>query len=208
MEFITAFLVLLLALWLVWFLGSAFFRGISAVLPGASKSTKVETSSRKKSSNPLLKQKKRMGQAVALVEEQKYPEALKILKNCFALELSPNRETLADVHEHNQEVLAHFFELAEKRDVRIANISSLEALLNQRGECELELVKSEISYNKLKQRRSESGKDLPDWGKKEFRDKIKVLKEDRSKNLAELKIELKKMYKQLSSVSPEKAVYH
>ena len=208
MEFITAFLVLLLAVWLVWFLGSAFFRGISTVLPGGSKSAKVEGSSPKKSSNPLLKQKKRMDQAEILLEEKKYPETLKTLKNCFALELSPSRETLADIHEHNQEVLARFLELAEKQDVRIANISTLETLLNQRGESELELVKSEISYNKLKQRRSESGKDLPDWGKKEFKDKIKVLKEDRSKNLAKLKVELKKMYKQLSSVSPEKAVYH
>jgi len=207
MELIVAILVFLLSVWLIWFLGRSLLGQLSGLIRGnVSSGSKAPSSS--KPLKALAKFSQKLSESETLIESKNYPEALKLLKGCFALELTPDRSSLADIHEHNLEVLAQFFQMAEEQGVRINNISELENLLNQRGECELELVKSELSYQKLKQRRSESGKELPDWGKKEFKSKIKDLKQQRAKNLTELKTELKAMFKQLSSTTPETNVYH
>ena len=84
----------------------------------------------------------------------------------------------------------------------------MEQLLTERGEGEGELVNAEIAFKKLLKRRSESGKDVPAWGKKEFQEKIKSLKADRKANLNTLEKQLGEMFSALLSGDSSPVTYH
>lgn len=212
-DLLVAILTLALAVWLTWFLCKCLFSsflGFSSSKAAQSVSP-VSGSSKKPSAHSqkhLKKYQSQLSKADTSIEKGDLEGAIKSLKQAFALKLVPKAEVFSETIRHNELVLGSVLRLAEKNNRRIGNISIVEQLLTERGECETELVNAEIAYEKLLKRRSESGKNVPAWGKKEFQQKIKSLKNDRKANLSTLDKQLTEMFVSLVSEDDSQVTYH
>jgi len=138
-----------------------------------------------------------------LVKADKPKKAFKELVSKLGLKSAPGFEDLSSEKEFHQVFLDRLLNLADSKKIRLDNIGNLESLLAQFADLNDQLAKASLSFKNLEKRRTASGKALPDWSKKDFKDRIRDIKTERNELSGKLAEELENTRKTLLSGKPQ-----
>ena len=120
------------------------------------------------------------------IEDQKNKDAIKHLKKTIMYNVVKKPDHVHFWREHHHNVLSRCLILSEETNTSLEYIAELEKLINERAELQSLYFKASESYNNLRFRRKQAGKDMPDWSKSDFETRIVQIKEELIKNKTEL----------------------
>jgi hypothetical protein len=145
----------------------------------------------------------------SLIEEGQLKEALRLLRQTPLYDVFEKTELLELTKEHHQNVLSRCVVLAEEMDTHAANLAEVERLVLERTELQLLLLRARDSYASLKSRRERLGKDVPQWSKADFEQRLKEIQTALSNNRATLAAAFEKLFSSIeSSPKQDDIVYH
>ena len=156
----------------------------------------------------LKRSLKRIADADQFLEEKKLDEALRELRKATLLDLHPDMEMIGPLREHHQNILSRFLVISEEYGSRIGNIAVVEQLFLDQTELHLDLVRAKTSYNKLQDRRKQSGKDIPSWSKNDYQARISEVKKALGHNQRQLSRELDRLITDIKTPVGESITYH
>lgn len=118
----------------------------------------------------LLKRKqKSLTEADLLLNQNLTSQALPILRSCFILDHIKQSEQLIDqCSAHNLSILSRLLTIADAGSVHISSIAVIEDLLGTRQILLKSYIEVGVSAARAKQKKSEGGKNVPEWALAEF----------------------------------------
>lgn len=194
-NFLFSIILILFSLWLIWFFIKSIFSSLG-ILKGESFDA-LKGAKKKPAIKPLSKaQAKKLEEVEDLIDEKNAGAALSKLKGAFILDkkISANHQL---VSLHNRKALSALLRFSDLQKSKIENLSILEQLLTELEEFDEEYINTEKSFKSIQNKRTKSGKALPAWGKKEFKEKLKETKASRENTLKCFTQQLDKALSQL-----------
>lgn len=145
-----------------------------------------------------------------LFSDKRWEDCIQSLTKSFFTEAKHyKRHTLSKIHNHHMEVLAHVVTITEDLPGSIENLPLLEELLLKR--LELFRAKYDVIARKgtVQQKAQESGKDVPEWGIREFGKKLSELEESIKVNEMSIEKQLDELFSKLFTAEEiQKVTYH
>jgi len=152
----------------------------------------------------------RLAEADALISEKHYPQALHALRLAPLYELTNKPEFAGLIREHHQNILSRCVLIAEELQVRPGNLPDVERLIIERGELHTLYTRALDSYLSLQSRRTRAGKDVPQWSKSDFEQRILDIRQELEVNRNGLEKAFDKLFHSIESPPKESGdiVYH
>ena len=152
----------------------------------------------------------RLGEADALISEKHFPQALHALRQAPMYDLTDKPEFAGLIREHHQNILSRCVLIAEELSVRPGNLPDVERLINERGELHSLYTRALDSYTSLRSRRTRAGKEVPQWSKSDFEQRITEIRQELDVNRASLERGFDKLFQSIESPPKEAGdiVYH
>ncbi len=201
-DFILSLILLALAVATIWFIGSPLYGAVRGLF---GKGTKRKKPAR------FGKQKKaaaRLDKVDALLAEQKCLEAIKHMRRAYVLDIPRTAEKIDLLKNHHQNYLSRCLIIAEEMGSRAENIPEVERHFIERNELLILLLKARESFQNLKSRREQAGKNIPSWSQSDFEQRIKEIQSELERNEKELEESLNVLLDALAVPSSENIVYH
>ncbi len=157
------------------------------------------------------KQKKatgRLEKVDSLLSEQKCLEAIKHMRRAYVLDIPKTPEKIALLKDHHQNFLSRCLLIAEEMGSRAENIPEVERHFIERNELMILLMKARESFQNLKSRREQAGKNIPSWSQSDFEARIKEIEKELERNEEELEDSLNVLFDALGVPSSDNIVYH
>lgn len=151
---------------------------------------------------------KRISDADELIAEKRFDEAIRELRKAVMLDLVPHLDLISGLKEHHQNILSRFLIISEEFGGRIGNIAIVEQLFLDQAELHLDLIRAQTSYHKLRDRRKQSGKDIPNWSKNDYQARISEVKKALQHNQRQLQRELDRLISEIKTPNSETITYH
>ena len=165
----------------------------------------------RKGPSQIRKAAGRLQKVDQLISEGNPSEALKILRKSFLLDgETSSQQNLSRLKEHHQNVLSRALVLAEELNGRADNIAEVEHALMARIELQNLHLKATESYQNVKFRRKQAGKELPSWSRSDFEARIKEIKEELKKNESIVLEQISELFASLQSSTEDddSIIYH
>lgn len=143
-----------------------------------------------------------------LIASASFQEALKLLRKAVVLDSEGGARNLTRLKDLHQNMLSRCLVLAEEADTRADNVAQVEHLLMERIELQGLLLKAEASFNSLRTRREQAGKEIPSWSKSDFQTRITEISSELKKNSAAVERALNDLFRMLGEKSGDSIVYH
>ena len=202
LNFIISIVLLGIACWLVWVIGGAM---VAAVLELIGRST---PGAKPKRFGKLKKVASRLEKVDALLSQHKCLEAIKMMRKAYVVDIAKTPERIALIKDHHQNFLSRCLLIAEEMGSRADNIAEVERLFIERNELLNLLQKASESYQNLKFRREQAGKNIPSWSQTDFEQRIKEIQKELTRNESELENALGTLFSALGTPTSENIVYH
>ncbi len=150
-----------------------------------------------------------LSQADLKISQKKFSEAIKILKSAVFLDLFVKTELVDIIKEHHQNILSRCLIIADELETKATNVADVERLFMERSELQSLYIKAFESYSSLKDRRQQSGKEIPQWSKVEFKNKLQEISRELNVNQKLLEKNLAKFFEELQkNSSSSNIIYH
>ena len=144
-----------------------------------------------------------------LIEEKRFPDALKLLRQTPLLDVCSKSELQELIREHHQNILSRCLVISEELGTRPDNLAEVERLVLERGELELLYIRAQESFLSLKSRREKAGKEIPTWSKSDFDVRLAEIQKELENNRAVLAAAFEKLFRSIESSRKEAdIVYH
>ena len=207
-TFFISLILLVLGTWILWFLGKTLFAQIKVQFLGKSRLKNAPRAEKERLGKPLRKAGKRLLQIDKLFEEKKFFEAISLIEEAIIFTPGARSQDIARSKEHHQEILSRLLTLSDGLGSRLENIASIEKLFLERSEIQHMHLKASGSYKSFQKKRRDAGKDVPDWSKAEFEQRVSEVKKELEKNTKDLKEELRLAFDSLRAAKDKKVIYH
>lgn len=135
-------------------------------------------------------------------------KAARLLKKSIVYNQMNSPLSLARLRVHNQNILSRCLIISEEAYSRPSRLAEVEDLLAQRSELLELLFRVKESYNSVKFRRQSAGKNMLNWGKKDFETRRKQIFEELKTNSSKLKTTSKELFDSLLKPFGQDIVYH
>lgn len=162
----------------------------------------------RRQSSKLKKAADRLEEVDGLIAERKFPVALKILKQLIIFDPVEHPKSVESVREHHQNVLTRCLIISEELGSRAENLAEVERLFIQRSELQTLLIKAGDSFRSLQERREQAGKDIPQWSKSDFEQRLKDIRAELDANQVLLTKAADQLFSALESPRSEGIIYH
>ena len=156
----------------------------------------------------LSKASARLSAIDSSLEERNWRSALDHLRDAFVYDLFSSRESIRQIREHNQNVLSRAVVLGEELATRAENLAEVERLLIENAEIQLLYLKANESFRRLKAKRLEASKELPDWTKSDYNKRTKEIFAELRENQTQIKKAIAGLLKSLEQPRGEEVTYH
>ena len=144
-----------------------------------------------------------------LIEKKRANNAIPVLRRAVVLEEINAPAIIYALQEHNQAILNRCVVIADELNSRTDNLPQVERLMGERVELLQLLAKAVNSYSSIRERRGELGKEIPEWSRSDFEQRIRQIKEELRTNLKNLTAALAELFTSLTkSKKGEDVVYH
>lgn len=143
-----------------------------------------------------------------LVQLEKWSEAVKELERGVVFDALSSRQLVSSIKEHHQNLLSRALQVAEHFSARAESVGTVERLFLERAELQLLSIKANDAYQKIQDKRSEAGKDLPKWSQSDYLRKIKEVNDQLNINKNELQKALLNLFQEIQTPKKEEIIYH
>jgi len=143
-----------------------------------------------------------------LVEMEKWGEAVKELERGIVFDALSSRQLVSSIKEHHQNLLSRVLQVAEHYSARAESIGTVERLFLERAELQMLTIKATDAYQRIQEKRTEAGKDLPKWSQSDYLRKIKEVNEQLALNKDALQKELANLFQEIQTPKKDEIVYH
>jgi len=121
-------------------------------------------------------------EADSLIADGQLLDAIRVLREAPLLDIFERAEMIELVREHHQNILSRCVVIAEELQTRSENIAEVERLILERTELQTLYLRAAESYSSLRNRREKAGKDIPDWSKSDFEQRLSEIQNELEKN--------------------------
>ena len=143
-----------------------------------------------------------------LSEMDRWSEATKELEKAVIFDALSSRQLVSSIKEHHQNLLSRALQVAEHYSARAESVGSVEGLFLERAELQTLLIKANDAFQRIQEKRSEAGKDLPKWSQSDYLGKIKEVNHQLSLNKDSLEKELGVLFEEIQTPKKDEIVYH
>ena len=143
-----------------------------------------------------------------LVELENWADAVKELERGVVFDALSSRQLVSSIKEHHQNLLSRVLQVAEHYSARAESIGSVERLFLERAELQMLTIKANDAYQRIQDKRTEAGKDLPKWSQSDYLRKIKEVNDQLSLNKDALVRELAILFHEIQTPKKDEIVYH
>lgn len=150
----------------------------------------------------------KLNQIDAHLDAQDWRQALSALRGSLVTEQFVSREAIRQVREHNQNVLSRAVVLAEELSTRAENLAEVERLVIENAEIQLLYLKSMESFTRLKAKRREASKGMPDWTKSDFEKRTKEILAELKHNQSAISRSFEALLRSLEQPRADEVTYH
>lgn len=145
----------------------------------------------------------------SLIAAKKYKQAVKKLRRLVIYGAVRNPVVIDTLRAHHQHILSRCLIIADETGSHPDNIKTVEHLFMERSELQALYIKALDSYRMFRMRRKSAGKNIPDWGKKEFEERLQEIKKELKRNENSLKKEAATLFSSLLTIAAKaKITYH
>lgn len=201
-DFILSLILLALAVASIWIIGVPLYGAVRGLFGKAQPRKKPARFGKQK------KAASRLDKVDALISEQKCLEAIKQMRKAYVLDIPRTSEKVTLLKNHHQNFLSRCLVIAEEMGSRAENIPEVERHFIERNELLVLLLKARESFQSLKSRREQAGKNIPSWSQSDFEQRIKEIQTELERNEKELEKSITTLLDALSVPSSENIVYH
>lgn len=156
----------------------------------------------------LSRASERLTQIDSSLEARNWRGALDNLRSAFVYDLFTTRESIRQIREHNQNVLSRAVVLGEELSTRAENLPEVERLLIENAEIQLLYLKANESFRRLKAKRREASKDLPEWTKSDYEKRSKEILSELRQNQSQIEKAIAGLFASLEQPRGEEVTYH
>lgn len=150
----------------------------------------------------------RLANADKFIDSRQYQQAVAELKKSVLLDPSFPAELLPAVRDHNQNLLSRCVTIAEEMNARPATLPVVERLFQQRIELLGLQTKAADAYGKLRSRRINAGKEIPNWSQTDFSSRLKEIGQELEKNTADLDASLRRLFAEIVAPVNDSVTIH
>jgi len=143
-----------------------------------------------------------------LLAANSYDLALRELERSFVLSGGNSKELVAAIRDHNHGLLSRSLIISEHLSGRLSNLADVERLLDERGDLQLLLLKTDEAYRKISGKRGTAGKDIPNWGRQDFEARLKDVHNELRKNEQLLQTAIRQLIKSIQAPAGSDITYH
>ncbi len=143
-----------------------------------------------------------------LVELERWSEAVKELERAVVFDALSSRQLVSSIKEHHQNLLSRTLQVAEHYLARAESVGNVERLFLERAELQMLLIKATDAYQRIQEKRTEAGKELPKWSQSDYVGKIKDVSHQLNLNKEALQRELPVLFQEIQTPKKDEIVYH
>jgi len=143
-----------------------------------------------------------------LVELEKWAEAVKELEKGVVYDALSSRQLVASIKEHHQNLLSRALQVAEHFSARADSVGAVERLFLERAELQLLTLKASDAFQRIQEKRTDAGKNLPKWSQSDYLKKIKEVNDQLGLNKVALQKELGNLFLEIQTPKKDEIVYH
>ncbi|MCB0321416.1 MAG: hypothetical protein KDD60_10870, partial [Bdellovibrionales bacterium] len=120
-------------------------------------------------------------------------------------------ELLAKVSHLHTDFLNAFIQIAHQRNCTVKNLPILEELFSDRSDLLYRALEARVARGRLEKKRSEKGKETPNWTRQEYQKKLDEVLDNLQTNTDSIRKQIDLAYKALSDATAEDSInetYH
>jgi hypothetical protein len=145
-----------------------------------------------------------------LLEKNRALNAVPVLRRAVVFdELMTTSGLIYALQEHNQAILNRCVQISDELNSRTDNLPLVERLMGERIELLHLLQKAVNSYASIREKRGELGKEIPEWSRSDFEQRIRQIREELRANFKNLVTATDELFTSLTkSKKGDDVVYH
>lgn len=144
-----------------------------------------------------------------LLSKNRPLNAIPVLRRAVIYDELTSTGMIYAFQEHNQSILNRCLQIADELNSRTDNLPQVERLMNERAELLHLLVKAVNSYASIREKRGELGKEIPEWSRADFEQRIRQIREELRANFKNLSTAVEELFDSLTKAKKDEGVvYH
>jgi len=138
----------------------------------------------------------------------RWGDAVRELERSVVYDALSSRQLVVSIKDHHQNILSKALLVAEHYSARAESLGTVERLFLERAELQTLLIKAHEAYQRIQEKRSEAGKELPKWSQSDYLGRIKEVSLQLSMNRDSLERALPLLFQEIQTPKKDVIVYH